>query len=262
MLPQRNIEADTRLEAFRIPDRISPKAAEEASVSIAVVAGADLGFDFEPKEVLLKGMQVRAERHYTPTGPATVELRQWDLLEVLEEDLSGMTRVANLSLAPPATTRGWVHSWAVPKQRHVRISAVRGGLAGAWNKANPHAQLQPGAVVTELNAYSDYASILHEVRRLRKKGGLLQMKVCEQHGEHTVVQRVPEDEEQCSICMEAYTDGEQLRVLPCEHRFHTHCVDRWLQTCYHCPLCRRSPASFTADRLQPVAAIPMQTFFA
>lgn len=32
----------------------------------------------------------------------------------------------------------------------------------------------------------------------------------------------------CSICTEDFTVGEDVRVLPCNHRFHPQCVDPWL----------------------------------
>ncbi|CAN0394941.1 unnamed protein product [Lampetra planeri] len=34
---------------------------------------------------------------------------------------------------------------------------------------------------------------------------------------------------QCSICTEAYEEGEVMRTLPCLHAFHAACIDRWLQ---------------------------------
>ena len=32
----------------------------------------------------------------------------------------------------------------------------------------------------------------------------------------------------CSICTEDFTVGEDVRVLPCDHKFHPHCIDPWL----------------------------------
>jgi hypothetical protein len=32
----------------------------------------------------------------------------------------------------------------------------------------------------------------------------------------------------CSICTEDFTTGEDVRVLPCHHKFHPSCIDPWL----------------------------------
>ena len=59
-----------------------------------------------------------------------------------------------------------------------------------------------------------------------------------------------DDAPTCSICMAAYEDGEQLRVLPCAHEFHLECGDRWLQINSTCPLCRK-PLNGQAEQEQP-----------
>lgn len=47
----------------------------------------------------------------------------------------------------------------------------------------------------------------------------------------------------CGICYEDYASGDAVRVLPCRHRFHIECVDRWFlsSTDYSrapaCPMC-------------------------
>ncbi|KAK0704975.1 hypothetical protein B0H67DRAFT_366801 [Lasiosphaeris hirsuta] len=43
----------------------------------------------------------------------------------------------------------------------------------------------------------------------------------------------------CSICTEDFTVGEDVRVLPCDHKFHPPCIDPWLiNISGTCPLCR------------------------
>ncbi|XP_022729756.1 uncharacterized protein LOC111284920 isoform X2 [Durio zibethinus] len=45
--------------------------------------------------------------------------------------------------------------------------------------------------------------------------------------------------EQCYICLAEYEEGDEIRVLPCQHEFHMCCVDKWLKEIHGvCPLCR------------------------
>jgi hypothetical protein len=58
-----------------------------------------------------------------------------------------------------------------------------------------------------------------------------------------------QSQEHCVICIEQFQDGDRLRVLPCEHRFHTSCIDKWLSGSYShedcftglCPTCKKKP---------------------
>lgn len=46
--------------------------------------------------------------------------------------------------------------------------------------------------------------------------------------------------ESCLICMEHFENKDIVRVLTCEHYYHTQCVDVWLETMSaRCPYCRR-----------------------
>jgi len=43
----------------------------------------------------------------------------------------------------------------------------------------------------------------------------------------------------CSICLEEYEPREKIRVLPCQHMFHTECILPWLTERFpNCPLCK------------------------
>ena len=44
---------------------------------------------------------------------------------------------------------------------------------------------------------------------------------------------------ECAICLEAFAPGQQVRTLPCMHRFHMQCADHWLRRGIPlCPVCR------------------------
>ena len=44
----------------------------------------------------------------------------------------------------------------------------------------------------------------------------------------------------CPVCQCDWEAGDEVRILPCEHQFHTQCIDRWLQKHKaNCPLCKK-----------------------
>jgi len=54
----------------------------------------------------------------------------------------------------------------------------------------------------------------------------------------------------CSVCLQAFCGGEDLKRLPCLHAFHTHCIDEWLAAQPSCPTCRTQldgAGQFVAD---------------
>uniref|UniRef100_A0A1B0GPE1 RING-type E3 ubiquitin transferase n=3 Tax=Phlebotomus papatasi TaxID=29031 RepID=A0A1B0GPE1_PHLPP len=44
--------------------------------------------------------------------------------------------------------------------------------------------------------------------------------------------------EKCTICLSQFENDNDVRRLPCMHLFHMDCVDQWLVTNKHCPICR------------------------
>lgn len=48
------------------------------------------------------------------------------------------------------------------------------------------------------------------------------------------------DKLSCTVCMSDYEEGEDLKLLPCFHRFHDKCISQWLKTQLKCPICKTS----------------------
>lgn len=42
----------------------------------------------------------------------------------------------------------------------------------------------------------------------------------------------------CIVCLSDFKDGEQCRMLPCDHVFHVACIDEWLVRSPKCPICK------------------------
>ena len=50
--------------------------------------------------------------------------------------------------------------------------------------------------------------------------------------------------QKCTICLGPYEKGENLTILPCDHGFHTNCINNWLKDySYKCPICRSETGS-------------------
>ncbi|KAJ5316654.1 hypothetical protein PENANT_c019G10211 [Penicillium antarcticum] len=74
----------------------------------------------------------------------------------------------------------------------------------------------------------------------------------------------PENNAECSICMDAVGLGTEVTVLPCDHWFHFSCIEAWLTQHNTCPHCRRSinqrpvPTDGTSDNPVVIPDSPEQ----
>ncbi|XP_062212808.1 E3 ubiquitin-protein ligase SIRP1-like [Phragmites australis] len=42
----------------------------------------------------------------------------------------------------------------------------------------------------------------------------------------------------CSVCLEDFVMGKEAKEMPCQHKFHSHCILPWLELHSSCPVCR------------------------
>ena len=47
-------------------------------------------------------------------------------------------------------------------------------------------------------------------------------------------------DEHCSICLDEFKEGDELRLVECSHNFHIECLDKWLMLKNTCPICRKN----------------------
>mmetsp|Transcript_23663 Transcript_23663/g.65814 ORF Transcript_23663/g.65814 Transcript_23663/m.65814 type:complete len:281 (+) Transcript_23663:114-956(+) len=57
-------------------------------------------------------------------------------------------------------------------------------------------------------------------------------------GEETPQSSLSAEHRQCMVCLENFQGGDEVRILPCLHRYHSGCVDPWLTSRGSCPLCK------------------------
>lgn len=49
-----------------------------------------------------------------------------------------------------------------------------------------------------------------------------------------------EENQVCVICQEDHQAGETIKSLPCNHKFHSKCIDEWLHRSGACPMCNQN----------------------
>lgn len=62
-----------------------------------------------------------------------------------------------------------------------------------------------------------------------------------------IIYSVQEPAASCSICLMEYIIGEELRRMPCIHKFHRLCLEEWLRLSDSCPICRSSVRSYILE---------------
>ena len=58
----------------------------------------------------------------------------------------------------------------------------------------------------------------------------------------TTLSQLPKDGsehcgEECSLCLECFQPGDEMRTLRCLHYYHAMCIDDWLSRATDCPIC-------------------------
>jgi len=48
---------------------------------------------------------------------------------------------------------------------------------------------------------------------------------------------LPEEKTICTICLEEFFKGDEIKTIPCLHFYHCKCIDEWLKRSKCCPIC-------------------------
>merc|ERR1719450_1282130 len=65
-----------------------------------------------------------------------------------------------------------------------------------------------------------------------------------------ITKEMMEKSQSCSVCWEDFVEGEEVRLLECEHCFHEGCIVPWLELHGTCPVCRKELGRSTASGSQ------------
>ncbi|KAJ4716180.1 RING/U-box superfamily protein [Melia azedarach] len=164
--------------------------------------------------------------------PGAVLLARARLLERLRGSVSFWKRSARAS--SNIYRRGSIFS---DELRLVDAGDWGAETSAGWTAGNsPFAEL--------LNSQTERLQLMHEGKK-HKPPGLTQEDLDCLHFEVFNGFQIGAEREasnasfDCSICLESFVDGDELIRLPCEHRFHSTCLDPWVRSCGDCPYCRR-----------------------
>ncbi|TXG64165.1 hypothetical protein EZV62_011159 [Acer yangbiense] len=116
--------------------------------------------------------------------------------------------------------------------------------AGDWGAETSTGSSTRGSPFAEFTAEIERLQIMQEAKRKKPPGltkealDCLHLEVFNNYeiGMEAELSKAALD---CSICLESFVDGDELIRLPCQHRFHSACLDPWVRSCGDCPYCRR-----------------------
>lgn len=98
---------------------------------------------------------------------------------------------------------------------------------------------QPTRSITLVEGSLDVESLLREIPSIAKEGPLPASK-----SSIDALPRVQISEPglECAICLSEYEVNaeEEVKEMPCRHKFHSGCIDKWLRIHGSCPVCRFS----------------------
>jgi len=52
------------------------------------------------------------------------------------------------------------------------------------------------------------------------------------------------EQHRCTICLDEFGDGDDLKTLPCLHIYHQKCIEQWLRADNSCPVCKTPIGQF------------------
>ncbi|KAK3013900.1 hypothetical protein RJ639_009428 [Escallonia herrerae] len=117
---------------------------------------------------------------------------------------------------------------------------TRGGDPEDWEIDISRDWLAGLSLSADLNTETDRSLGLQKTRKhppglTQEALDCLHIEVFGIEGDQRAISTTSED---CCICLESFTKGDELVCLPCGHRFHSCCLDPWIRTCGDCPYCR------------------------
>ncbi|CAK1545596.1 unnamed protein product [Leptosia nina] len=102
-----------------------------------------------------------------------------------------------------------------------------------------HISIQPSVVSSQAGLAAAALLQIPEAQARREYRGASRAVIERNTYRHAYARPAPHhQDEKCTICLSVFEVDSDCRRLPCMHLFHMECVDQWLGTNKHCPICR------------------------
>ena len=125
-------------------------------------------------------------------------------------------------VTPEAKSTWKTYDWGkgdhIEENTKLAVSTSRSSLEAIIERANSSGTLDGGGG----GSSRDYGTLEHEQEQKQANGLLASL---------------DDEEPSCSICLCEYEIGEKVTRLPCDHIYHTSCINSWTEQHTRCPLC-------------------------
>jgi len=130
-------------------------------------------------------------------------------------------------VTPEAKSKWKTYDWGkgdnIEENTKLAVSTSRSSLEAIIERANSSGTLDGGGGGSSSR---DYGTLEHE-----------QIDIEEQKQANGLLASLDDEEPSCSICLCEYEVGEKVTRLPCDHIYHTSCLNSWTEHHTRCPLC-------------------------
>jgi len=131
-------------------------------------------------------------------------------------------------VTPEAKSKWKTYDWGkgdnIEENTKLAVSTSRSSLEAIIERANSSGTLDGGGGGG--SSSRDYGTLEHE-----------QIDIEEQKQANGLIASLDDEEPSCSICLCEYELGEKVTRLPCDHIYHTSCLNSWTEHHTRCPLC-------------------------
>ncbi|XP_058734800.1 E3 ubiquitin-protein ligase MPSR1-like [Vicia villosa] len=87
-----------------------------------------------------------------------------------------------------------------------------------------------------INEVSSLETLLHELGSTTHNGQLPASKKSIDSMKRVEIEE--SDDGECVVCLEQFEIGGVVKEMPCKHKFHGDCIEKWLRIHGSCPVCR------------------------